>query len=66
MFDLKAYIAVKQEKINAALEDLWHDQDCSPTLLVQAMRYSLEAGGKRLRPILCISASEVVGAPEAE
>jgi len=66
MFDLKAYIAVKQEKINAALEDLWHDQDCSPTLLVRAMRYSLEAGGKRLRPILCISASEVVGACEAD
>jgi geranylgeranyl diphosphate synthase type II len=66
MFDLKGYIAVRQEKINAALEDLWHDQDCSPTLLVQAMRYSLEAGGKRLRPILCISASEVVGASEAD
>jgi geranylgeranyl diphosphate synthase type II len=62
MFDLKAYVTGKQERINAALDDLWHNQDRSPTPLVRAMRYSLQAGGKRLRPILCISASEVIGA----
>ena len=29
--------------------------------VVEAARYSLFAGGKRLRPILCLAASEVVG-----
>ncbi len=66
MFDLKAYLKVKQQRINAALEELWHDHESSPTLLVQAMRYSLEAGGKRLRPVLCLCASEVMGASEAD
>jgi geranylgeranyl diphosphate synthase type II len=66
MFDLKAYLKVRQQRINAALEGLWHDHESSPTLLVEAMRYSLEAGGKRLRPILCLCASEVMGASEAD
>jgi geranylgeranyl diphosphate synthase type II len=66
MFDLKAYLKVRQQRINAALEELWHDHESSPTLLVEAMRYSLEAGGKRLRPILCLCASEVMGASEAD
>jgi geranylgeranyl diphosphate synthase type II len=66
MLDLKAYLKEKQQRVNAALKDLWHDHESSPTLLVQAMRYSLEAGGKRLRPILCLCASEVMGASEAD
>jgi geranylgeranyl diphosphate synthase type II len=66
MFDLKAYLKVKQQAINAALEGLWHDQKSAPPLLVQAMRYSLEAGGKRLRPVLCLSASEAVGGSDVD
>ena len=66
MFDLKAYLSRKQDRIDAALSTLWEDQDPYPTRLVTAMRYSLEAGGKRLRPILCIAASEAVGGVEAE
>ncbi|MFQ5780399.1 MAG: polyprenyl synthetase family protein, partial [Nitrospiria bacterium] len=34
---------------------------CEPALIHEAVRYSLFAGGKRLRPILCIAASEAVG-----
>jgi geranylgeranyl diphosphate synthase type II len=37
-----------------------------PPLLHEAMRYSLDAGGKRLRPILTLAAAEAVGGPEAE
>ena len=66
MFDLKAYLKLKQQAINAALENLWHDQGFAPPLLVRAMRYSLEAGGKRLRPILCLGASEAVGGAEVD
>jgi geranylgeranyl diphosphate synthase type II len=66
MFDLKAYLKAKQNTVNAALRKFWDDIEPYPTLLVQAMRYSVEAGGKRLRPILCIAASEVVGGSEAD
>jgi len=66
MFDLKTYVTIKQQAINAALKDLWHDQASAPPLLVEAMRYSLEAGGKRLRPILCLSASEAVGGSDVD
>ena len=66
MFDLKAYLKEKQRNVNAALDELWDDQEPCPTLLVQAMRYCLEAGGKRLRPILCIAGSEAVGGSEAD
>jgi geranylgeranyl diphosphate synthase, type II len=31
--------------------------------LIEAMRYSLEGGGKRLRPILTLSAAEAIGIP---
>ena len=66
MFDLKAYLKVKQQAVNTALRKLWDDIEPYPSLLVQAMRYSLEAGGKRMRPILCIAATEAVGASEAD
>jgi len=66
MFDLKSYLKSKQEAVNAALKELWDDPGPSPSPLVQAMRYSLEAGGKRLRPILCIAASEAVAGDEID
>jgi geranylgeranyl diphosphate synthase type II len=66
MFDLKAYLKAKQQRINAALEKLWDGTEFFPTPLIQAMRYSLEAGGKRLRPILCLAASEAVGGCDAD
>lgn len=66
MFNLNFYTKEKQRLINAELARFLDDQDSHPTLLVQAMRYCLEAGGKRLRPILCIAASEVVGGSELD
>ena len=64
MFDLKVYLRTKKQSVDAALGGLWCDLPPYPTHLVSAMRYSLEAGGKRLRPILCIAASEAVGGLE--
>jgi geranylgeranyl diphosphate synthase type II len=66
LFDLKAYLKTKQQRVNVALGELWEDVAPYPTHLVGAMRYSLEAGGKRLRPILCISAAEAVGGSEID
>ena len=36
-------------------------QDGEALRLAEAMRYSLEAGGKRVRPVLCLLAAEAVG-----
>ena len=57
-FDLNAYLSVKRQQINAALESMFLH---SSRKLVKAMKYSLMAGGKRLRPILCLAAAEAVG-----
>jgi geranylgeranyl diphosphate synthase type II len=66
VFDLKPYLKKKQSNVDAALGKIWDRFEPYPTPLVEAMRYSLEAGGKRLRPILCIAAAEVVGGSETE
>jgi geranylgeranyl diphosphate synthase type II len=66
MFDLKVYLRTRKQKIDASLRELWSDVPPSPTPLLKAMRYSLDAGGKRLRPILCLAASEAVGGLESE
>jgi len=65
MFDLKAYLARKAQRINQALEALLKTAD-EPDRLLQAMSYSVMAGGKRIRPILCLAAAETVDADPQE
>jgi len=68
VFDLERYLAKKRRTVDAALKqalDTWVDRS-SPTLLIEAMRYSVESGGKRLRPILCVAACEAVGGKEVQ
>jgi geranylgeranyl diphosphate synthase type II len=60
MFDLNAYITEKHRLINVELEKILHDSQPSEPL-VKAMKYSLMAGGKRIRPVLCLAAAEAVG-----
>jgi geranylgeranyl diphosphate synthase, type II len=58
--DIKAYLAEKKSLVEKALEQ---QMPPSADLLVdhvEAMRYSLFAGGKRVRPILCIAAAEAL------
>jgi geranylgeranyl diphosphate synthase type II len=50
--------------VERALEDALPLATCPPTL-ADAMRYSLMAGGKRLRPILCLAAADAVGGSRA-
>lgn len=59
-FDLKLYLNTAASRINQALKSLLPDAGPSDRVF-DAMRYSLMAGGKRLRPVLCLAAAEAVG-----
>lgn len=56
---LKAYLDQKVARINTALEGVLR-RACGRGRLADAMRYALMAGGKRLRPVLCMAAAEAV------
>jgi geranylgeranyl diphosphate synthase type II len=58
--DLKAYLAKRREMVDAALNQVLPSDEAGGDIL-KAMRYSLFAGGKRVRPILCLAACEAVG-----
>jgi geranylgeranyl diphosphate synthase type II len=60
MFELKQYLEARRRQIDAALEYCLQN-GTSDTCLTRAMRYSVMAGGKRLRPVLCIASAEAVG-----
>ncbi|MFH0728844.1 MAG: farnesyl diphosphate synthase [Pseudomonadota bacterium] len=60
MFDLSAYLHEKREWINLGLEHLLSDGTYAGRL-ADAMRYAVTAGGKRIRPILCVASAEAVG-----
>jgi geranylgeranyl diphosphate synthase, type II len=59
--NLREYLARQQEAIDAELARLVPPESASPQTIHCAMRYSLFAGGKRIRPILCIEAARSVG-----
>jgi geranylgeranyl diphosphate synthase type II len=64
MFELKNYINAGSRIINDGLEKMLQQLQQGETI-TQAMRYSLMAGGKRIRPVLCLAAAEAVdGKPE--
>ncbi len=58
---LAEYLAEQRTRIDAALERLVPAESVEPSTIHRAMRYSLFAGGKRIRPILAIAAAEAVG-----
>ncbi|KAI7838529.1 hypothetical protein COHA_007672 [Chlorella ohadii] len=58
-FDFKMYMAERAQVIDAALDRSVPLQ--YPEIINEAMRYSLLAGGKRVRPALCLAACELVG-----
>jgi len=59
--NLKKYLQTRQREIDRALDRYLPKANTKPTTLHRAMRYSLFAGGKRLRPILCLAAAEACG-----
>ena len=58
-FDLSTYLGERQALVEAALDQSLPIKP--PETIYEAMRYSLLAGGKRLRPILCLASCELVG-----
>lgn len=58
-FDLTAYLKQRQKLVEDALDRSL--PIVAPEKIYEAMRYSLLAGGKRLRPILCLAACELLG-----
>jgi len=59
-FDLSSYLFSKQKQVNRVIDEII-DQTTNSSAVVSAMRHSLLAEGKRLRPVLCIAASQAVG-----
>src|SRR5579871_3427364 len=54
------YRARQQQRIDAALDRCVPPESVPPASIHNAMRYSLFAGGKRIRPVLCLAAAEAV------
>jgi geranylgeranyl diphosphate synthase type II len=59
--DLQAYLTNAAQKVDKALGTFLPKPTEKPATIHKAMRYSLFAGGKRLRPILTLAAAEVCG-----
>src|SRR5579871_2894018 len=60
-FDLQHYLKQRVQFVEQALDRAVICRDVPGARLLEAMRYSLTAGGKRLRPILAIASCEAVG-----
>src|SRR6059058_2343713 len=60
-FDISEYLKHSTDAVNAALDRFLPRARTRPATIHKAMRYSLFAGGKRLRPALCLAAAEACG-----
>ncbi|MBK1883953.1 polyprenyl synthetase family protein [Luteolibacter pohnpeiensis] len=59
--ELKSYLAEKAKRVDQAIDGFLPKAKTKPATIHGAMRYSVFAGGKRLRPIFCIAAAEACG-----
>ena len=58
-FDTKDYLRTRKEVVDRALRE-YLPPDGPQAKLLQSIAYSIHPGGKRLRPVLCLAASELV------
>lgn len=65
-FDLNDFLATRTEAVNRALHKLLPSEKTKPATIHKAMRYSLFAGGKRMRPALCLAAAQACGGRETD
>jgi geranylgeranyl diphosphate synthase, type II len=63
-FELKPYLDKRRHLVDQALQRFLNSSPFRDTRLVSAMQYSINAGGKRLRPILCLASAHAVGGLE--
>ena len=62
MFDVQRYLSERKALIDSALTRYLTQKRRCPRGLLQAMRYGIFAGGKRIRPISTLASGEVFGA----
>ena len=62
---IEAHLKEQASLVDAALDRIVPSESTAPEIIHKAMRYSLFAGGKRIRPILCIEAARTVGSTDA-
>jgi geranylgeranyl diphosphate synthase type II len=60
-FDFNEYLATRAAAVDRYLDGYIPSEDTYPESIYRAMRYSLFAGGKRMRPVLTLAAAEAVG-----
>ncbi|HJT24599.1 MAG TPA: farnesyl diphosphate synthase [bacterium] len=65
-FNVESYLKQKRLIVDKALQRIFRNGGDCPKTLWDSMRYSIFAGGKRLRPILCLASAEAVGLPQKE
>jgi len=62
---IEEYLEQKRSEVDGFLEKVIPQPDTAPRTLHEAIRYSLFAGGKRVRPILAIATAEALGTPSS-
>jgi geranylgeranyl diphosphate synthase type II len=60
-WDIDLYLKQRSQMVDAALNNYLPSSEILPVKLHEAMRYSVFAGGKRIRPILLLAACETLG-----
>lgn len=65
MFDLKSYLNDRRRLIDQFMEN-YFNASYKPEILRDSIVYSISAGGKRIRPILCIASYETCGGKAEE
>jgi len=61
IYDFNAAYNEKLHRVNNSLAEIMSTKKDCPGFLAEAMKYSLFAGGKRLRPVLVLAANELAG-----
>lgn len=61
--DIEQYLSATKQEVEEYLDRLLPPETEEPTTIHRAMRYSVFAGGKRLRPMLILASGESLGAP---
>jgi geranylgeranyl diphosphate synthase type II len=64
--DLSEYLADRAALVDAAMDAYLPEAKERPSTIHEAMRYAVFAGGKRLRPVLCLAAAEACGGATAD
>ncbi|MDB6029402.1 MAG: Polyprenyl synthetase [Verrucomicrobiales bacterium] len=65
-FNLQSYVGDCTDAVNRALDKFLPKETVAPPTIHKAMRYSIFAGGKRMRPALCLAAAEACGGKQVD